>query len=559
MKTLTELLHEGHRYQQQGRLEEAAQMYRQILRVKPKMVAAIGQLGIARIGQGRLEEALDQFDEVVRLDPDSADNHNNRGLCLLWLGCYEEAAAAFRRAWELKPDLPFVLGNYAYLRRGVCEWEKIDELSQQLTQAVREGHPAVSPLYFLEFSDNPADLLACARKTAAGFPSVPRPRHAPRGSGERIRLAYLSADFRNHATGHIIAELIERHDRSRFEVTAISVGPDDGSSFHKRLEAAFDRFLDLRQKSSDDIAHRISSLGIDILVDLMGHIDGNRLEALAQRPAPIQVNYFGHPGTSGADFVDYIIVDPFIVPADQQPFFSERLVHLPDCYQPNDTKRAVAEETPKRAECGLPAEGFVFASFNTCTKITPEIFDVWMRLLKAVPGSVLWQLAGDGVVRENLRREAAARGGDPARIVFAPAVPLDQHLARHRIADLFLDTRPWNAHVTASQALWMGLPIVTCAGRSFQCRVAGSLLTAIGLADLVTETLGDYEKLALALATKPERLKEVRERLARNRDTAPLFDIDRYRRHIEAAYETMMEIRRRGEAARAFAVEPIQS
>jgi predicted O-linked N-acetylglucosamine transferase (SPINDLY family) len=275
---------------------------------------------------------------------------------------------------------------------------------------------------------------------------------------------------------------------------------------------------------------------------------------LAYRPAPIQVNYLGYPGTMGANFMDYIIVDPFVVPADQQPFFTEKLVHLPDCYQPNDRKRVIAERTPTRTECGLPEEGFVFACFNNTYKITPVFFDIWMRLLRGTPGSVLWLLQDNHWSADNLRREANARGVAPERLVFAPRCPLPEHLARHRLGDLFLDTLPYNAHTTTSDALWVGLPVLTCAGRSFAARVAGSLLQAVGLPELITHDLADYEALALRLATTPELLRDIRSRLERNRPTAPLFDTDRYCRHLEAAYREMWGLWQRGEPPRPIAL-----
>jgi len=557
MKTFDELLRAASDQERRGDYEKAALGYRQLLRIRPNSVKVIGQLGIARSTQGRFEEALEQFDKVAALDPNLADNHNNRGLCLFWLDRYEEAALAFRRAWELDPDLPYVLGNHVYLLRGTCRWEGIEELTQRLIQAVRKGHHAVSPLFFMQFSDDPADLLACARKTASQISAAPRPRRPPSGKNGRIRLAYLSADYRDHAAAHCIAELIERHDRSRFEVIAISTGPDDKSAVRARVKAAFDQFIDVSRETSDAIAQRVSSMGVDILVDQMGHSNGNRMGVFALRPAPIQANYLGFACTTGATFIDYIIVDPFIVPPDQQRFFTEKLVHLPDCYWPYDTRHAVPDRRPTRTECGLPERGFVFASFNSTTKLTPEIFDIWMRLLKAVPGSVLWQASGDRAIQKNLGSEAAARGVDRERIVFAPVIPLLEHLARLPLADLMLDTLPWNAHTTASQALWMNLPIITCPGRSFHSRVAGSMLLAVGMPDLIAGSLEEYEALARALATEPDRLREVRDRLAKNRLVMPLFDTDRYRRHLEAAYETMVEIWLRGEPPRSISVDPI--
>ena len=293
---------------------------------------------------------------------------------------------------------------------------------------------------------------------------------------------------------------------------------------------------------------------VDILVDLKGFTQNCRPAILAHRPAPIQVNYLGYPGTMGADFIDYIIVDPFVVPPDQQPFFSEQLVHLPDCYQCNDDTREIAQRTPSRSECDLPEQGFVFCCFNNSYKITPTFFDIWMRLLHVVPHSVLWLLDTNSSAKTNLVREAAARGIVPERLIFASRLPLPEHLARHRLADLFLDTLPYNAHTTASDALWAGLPVLTCAGNTFAGRVAGSLLRAVGLGELVTTTLEDYEAMALRLARDVELLTRLRVCLAQNRRSYPLFDTERYARNIETAYWRMWERWRAGRPPAAFSV-----
>ncbi len=562
MKTLAQLLQEGHQHQQQGRWEDAARAYRQILRIKPNNANVIGLLGLMRLNQLRFDEALEQFDKATRLEPGVAEHHYYRGFALNGLKHFAEAAAAFQRAYELKPDLPHALGEYALCVRTICDWSRHDWLERELMTTVREQRAVVNAFTFLKFSDDPADQLACARMYALRdlIPaSMTRRIRPPSGAvRDRIRIGYLSADFCVHPVAHLIVGLIEQHDRKRFEVAGISLGPNDRSEVRTRFETGFDHFIDLGKRQDDADIRRIEELELDILVDLMGFTLRHWMAALAYGFAPIQVNFLGYPGTLGTDLADYILVDPFVVPADQQPFYREKLVHLPDSYQPNDPKRAIADRAFTRSECGLPDEGFVFCCFNNNFKITPGMFEVWMRLLKRIPGSVFWILKDQPTVETNLRREAEARGIDPGRLVFAPRIlPLADHLARHRLADLFLDTFPYNAHTTASDALWAGLPIVTCAGKTFPARVAGSLLRAIGLPDLVTTSLEEYEALAFKLATVPARLKEVRERLVRNRLTTPLFDLDRYRRHIEAAYETMVEIGRRGEPPRAFAVKPI--
>jgi predicted O-linked N-acetylglucosamine transferase (SPINDLY family) len=377
-----------------------------------------------------------------------------------------------------------------------------------------------------------------------------------RRRGGRIRLGYLSADFRQHAVAMLVAGLFAHHDRQEFEVIGYSAGPNDGSDIRSRLAASFDRFIDISELSDRASAHLIHADEIDILVDLTGFTRYTRTGILAYRPAPIQVNYLGYLGTTGATFIDYIVLDRFVAPAEQQPFYSERLVYLPDCYQCNDNKRVIAEHTPSRPECDLPEESFVFCCFNNSYKITPVFFDVWMRLLHAVPTSVLWLLDTNPWAKSNLRREALARGIVAERLVFAPRLAAPLHLARHQVADLFLDTLPYNAGTTASDALWAGLPVLTCAGETFAGRVAGSLLRAIGLGELVTTSLEEYEALALRLAHEPALLARLRARLAKNRLTHPLFDTERFTRNLETAYRRMWEMQTAGEPPTAFSVDP---
>jgi len=326
-----------------------------------------------------------------------------------------------------------------------------------------------------------------------------------------------------------------------------------------RLAGAFDRFVDVARTSDEEVARLITRSQVDIAVDLMGHSQYSRPGIMAFHPAPIQASYLGFPGTTGADFIDYIIADPIVAPFDQQPYYTEKIVHLPDCYQVNDTTRSIATRTPTREEMGLPAEGFVFCCFNTSRKIAPAVFDVWMRLLKAIPGSVLWLLRDNADAEQNLCNAAVAGGTSPARLVFADRLAPDEHLARHRLADLFLDTLPYNAHTTASDALWAGLPLLTCRGETFAARVAASLLNAVGLPELVTNSLEEYETLALRLATDGSLRHRLRERLEANRLTYPLFDAERFRQQIETAYQTMWGIWQRGERPRSFGIEPVET
>jgi protein O-GlcNAc transferase len=376
----------------------------------------------------------------------------------------------------------------------------------------------------------------------------------PRYNNDKIRVAYISADFQNHATSHLMAGLFEAHTRDRFEFTAMSFGKDDGTPVRGRLRAAFDRFIDAGSMTEADMVRQLRDLKIDIAVDLKGFTNDARAKIFRDRVAPVQVNFLGYPCTWGSDCMDYIIADERLIPRASEKHYSEKIVWMPESYQPNDRKRQIADFAPARTKLGLPATGFVFCCFNGSYKITPKVYDVWMRLLLRVGGSVLWLLDSGEIQKRNLRREAAARGVDPDRIIFAPPLETPIHLARQRAADLFLDTTPVNAHTTASDALWAGLPLLTLHGSTFAGRVAASLLHADGLPELIATTPAEYEAIAYRLATSPDEMSAIRAKVARNRDTCALFDTDRFRKHLEAAFVTMHERHQRGEPPVSFTV-----
>jgi predicted O-linked N-acetylglucosamine transferase (SPINDLY family) len=396
---------------------------------------------------------------------------------------------------------------------------------------------------FVAIPSTSAEQLQCARTWAENnfrLQSSPVWR-GERYTHDRIRIGYLSADFHQHATSQLMAGVFEHHDRTRFEVTAISVGPNDGSDMRRRIEAAFERFVDAKPQSDTQIAELVRALEVDILVDLKGYTQDARTGILAMRPAPIQVNYLGFPGTIGAGFIDYIVADRNVIPEHDYDCYVEKIAWLPESYQANDRDRAIADLMPVRAEHGLPDDAFVFCCFNDNYKITPDVFSSWMRILAAVENSVLWLFEDNPTAADNLRREAQARGVAPRRLVFAQRLPTSAHLARHRCADLFLDTVPYGAHTTASDALWTGLPVVTCLGETFAARVGASLLNAIRLPALITTTPAAYEQLAIELANDPARLAALRAKLARDRLTTPLYDTEQYTRDLETAYAAMME------------------
>jgi len=545
------LLYKGDLLLELGRAGDAMASYDRLVRIAPGFDDGWFRRGMALWALGRAEESLTSYRACFQRNPRRFDAAFNCGTALLKLERYDEALAAFELAGTLAPAHPYLLGSQAAAVLGGCDLERWPACRQQLTEAVWQGSAVVPPLTLMPFCDDEALRQKCSAAFVADrLPQTP----APLWTGEvydhqPLRIAYLSADFHQHATAELIAGLIENHDRSRFHVTAISFSREDDSAIRARLMQSFDDFRDVRGMSDREVAEWLHANAFDIAVDLKGHTEGARPGILAHRPCPVQVSWLGYPGTIGADFLDYIIADPIVLSFDRQPWYGEKIVHLPHCYQCNDRRR-IADAVPDRAAEGLPQEGFVFCCFNAAWKITPAVFDVWMRFLGAVKGSVLWLLDDNATARRNLRRAAARRGVDPDRLIFASRTQPAKHLARHRLADLFLDTFPYNAHTTASDALWTGLPLVTCTGRTFDGRVATSLLHTVGLDELITGTLEDYEALALTLARDPQRLTALRTKLAVHIPSSPLFDITGFCAGIESIYRRMVDCARKGLAPR---------
>jgi protein O-GlcNAc transferase len=522
------------------RYAEAVTSFDRAIALKPDYADAHEKRGRALYELWRYEEALVSFDMAIAHGNNDAMTHGNRGRVLALHLRYDEASVAYEKAFALDPEL-IDRGSRLEVRSHICDWTNFESESTQLIEAIRDRKAVVSPFLMFGIPSSAADQLLCARQWIAK-------KHPPsdnpvwRGAiydHDRIRLAYLSADLRVHATTDLMAGLFEHHDRTRFETVAISWVPHDSSDMRTRLETSFERFVDVQSATDEQVVELIRTMEIDILVDLKGFTRDARTGVFARRPAPIQVNYLGYPGTLGASFIDYIIADRIVIPDHHHAFYDEKVVTLPDSYQVNDDKRIIADRTFTREELGLPRTGFVFCCFNNSYKINPRLFDCWMRILNRVEGSVLWLFESNSSVVANLRQEAAARGVAPDRLVFAPRMPRPEHLARHRLADLFLDTTPCNAHTTASDALWAGLPVLSILGETFAGRVAASLLNAVGLPELVADTLETYQAMAVDLATHPDKLAAIKARLADNRLTTPLFDTKRFTRRIEAAYADM--------------------
>ena len=542
----------------EGRLEEAIGHYRAGIRSEPGNAMLHCQLGNAMMSSGRPADAITWYEKTLQLDPGLALAHLNLGSVYGLMRAHDRAIACYKAALRIQPDNAAARGNLLYEKQRICDWSEFEELcARQRLDSQRETEQEVLPFNLLSIPSTAAEQLQCARHYGTRQArAVARDRerlafrHERRPPGGRLRIGYLSADLREHPVASLVAEMFELHDRSRFETLAYSYGPNDNSPMRRRLERAFDRFANIAPLSHADAAARIHAEGVNILVDLTGYTTFGRPEIASLRPAPVQLSYM-FPGTLGADFYDYILTDRYVTPPGGEAYLSEKPVYMPGSYMANDRKRAVGA-TPSRGELGLPERSFVFCCFNHTYKILPGVFAAWVRLLRAVPDSVLWLLKSNPWAEQNLLREAQRHGVVAGRLVFAPLLPQAQHLGRLRAADLFLDTQPYNAHTTASDALWTGLPVLTCSGDTFASRVAGSLLTAVGLPELVTHSMEAYEERALHLARNPAELAALRDRLARNRDSTPLFDTPAFTRHLEAAYLQMWENHLAGNPPRAI-------
>jgi len=520
------------------RREEAIASFTKALRIKPDYLEAQYNMGNTLFNLDRRDEAFDCYTKVVQIKPDFAEVHGRLGAILADFDRPDEAIDRYTKALRIKPDYVDARAARLHQQAIICDWGAMAADAEAIAVIGISG-AAVSPFEMLSLEDNPArhrvrsERYTMQKYNRQELPSIARPSVKP----DRLHIGYFSADFHDHAGMQLMAKLFEVHDRTRFTVHAFSFGPEKNDAMSARVRDAFDVFHDVRSLSDKQVATLARKKSIDIAINRNGYTTNERSGIFAHRAAPIQINYLGYPGTMGAKFIDYIISDRFIIPDDKQEHYSEKVIYLPHTYQANDNSRAISGAPMTRTEMGLPEQGFVFCCFNNIYKITSKEFDIWMRLLQKIDGSVFWLLKSNKWAEENLRQEARARGIDPERVVFAERRPLPEHLARHRLADLFLDTFNYNAHTTASDALWAGLPVVTKTGQGFATRVAGSLLSAIGLPELITNTDDDYERLALQLAANPKKLHAIKSKLEANRNTAPLFDTERFARHIEDAYQ----------------------
>ncbi|MDQ2961694.1 MAG: tetratricopeptide repeat protein [Pseudomonadota bacterium] len=541
-----------------GKSQEAIAAFREAARLNPEFAATWDHLGtvLQRLGQHAEAEAC--FRRWVEIDTDSADAFHALALELQQQGRIDEAFECYKRAIALRPDFLPAVASALWLAQRLCDWTAVAAHSELVLRRAAEQPEGPSPFQLFSLPGaNRAHLLAAARAHSATIAPKERMRQdiARFGRPSRIRVGYLSSDFHGHPIAYLTAEVFELHERNHFEVFLFAYGPDDGSAMRQRLKAGGDHFIDLAPLSDDAAAQRIYDERIQVLVDLNGYTADDRPHIAACRPAPIQVNWLGFPGSMGADWIDYLIADPCIVPPEHDADYAEKVVRLPHCYQPNDRKRPSGASGLTRNACGLSETDFVFCSFNQSYKIEPGLFTIWMRLLNRVPDSVLWLLEENRWARDNLRKEAIRHGVSPERLVFAPVRPLVEHLARYALADLVLDTFPYTSHTTGSDALWAGCPMVTLMGETFASRVAASLLLNVGLGQLIASSFADYEALALDLVHDRPRLEALRRDLLAQRGTAPLFDSPRFTRGLEVAYRRMWAQFAEGKAPQAFDVQ----
>lgn len=545
---------------QLGRWEDAQSLMAHAIALNPRAPGPLFLRGSALQKLNRHDEAVACFDRALGLNPRIAEVRLNCAASLYRLRRYEEAGEEYRQLLDIAPDFPFARGNRLFCQLQCCDWRTLESETGAITADMRAGRRVIAPFDAKALFLSAEDELACARAWAANQhpgpagPSPPRRQqhHSP------LRIAYISADFREGPLATLMTGVVEHHDRRRVETIGVSIGADDESAARRRFAHAFDRFVDASDKSDAEIALQLRQMEIDIAVDLMGFTEGGRPGIFKHRPAPVQAGYLGYAGTTGGDWLDYLIGDRVVVPDEQRRFYAEQLVYLPDSLLPRDTATKPSPAPVLRRDEGLPERGFVFACFNNAYKLNPVMFDIWMRLLRDVEGSVLWLSDANRAAKQNLLREADARGISHERLVFAPFRPSpEEHLARLKLADLFLDTLPYNAHTTASDALWAGLPVLTCLGNTFAGRVAASLLNAIGLPEMITTTLDDYASLALKLARDPGALTAITQKLSDHRDTQPLFDTERFTRHLEGAYTQMWERAQKGMSPGHFAVPPL--
>ena len=534
---------QGNALNELKQLKLSIKSYDQAIKLNPKYTDAYYNKGLALHELKRIELAIENYDQAIKINPNHVYSHNNKGYALQKLKKIEASIESFYNVLKINPNFDFLLGELVHAKNKLCDWNSFNKDLETLKNKINEKKKSSTPFPVLQLYDSPSIQKNTAEiyvKEKFYKEKILNPISIVK-KNKKIRLGYYSADFYNHAMSYLLAGLFKQHDKSKFELFAFSFGPEKNDEMSKKIPNYFNDFVKVNFKTDKEIAEISRNLKIDIAIDLLCFTTNNRMGIFSERCAPIQVNYLGYPGTSGANFIDYIIADKILIPKESQKYYSEKIIYLPNTYQARDSSLKISDKIFKREELGLPKNAFVFCCFNQNNKITPNIFDIWMRILKTVDKSVLWLLEDNSIAVKNLRKEAKKRKIDPKRIIFAKRMSMTNHFARHKCADLFIDTFPYGAHTTCSDSLWAGLPIVTLMGKSFASRVGGSLLNAINLEELITITEKEYEKLIMELANNSYRLKEIRNKLHKNRFTKPLFDTKLYTKNIELAYTKIYE------------------
>jgi len=524
-----------------GKLNEAILMIRKAMSLKPNYVDAFNNLGAVQRDQGKLNEAIESFKKAISLQPDYVDAYNNLGAVLSELGRLDESVKACEKAIFLKPNYELARASKLYQQAQMCSWEDIKNESKWIAQ-LGIGKQAIRPFYVLSLEDDPdRQQKRAINYYKSKFLQKPILRNFHKIKHKTIRVGYFSSDFKEHPVSYLLAGIIEKHNRDQFKIYGYSIIKTNKDSISQRLINAFDEFRDVSQINDKDVALLARKDEIDIAIDLNGYTKNSRTGIFSYRAAPIQINYLGYPGTLGASCIDYILADPLVIPPKSRNYYSEKIIYMPHSYQPNDNTRIISQKKITRLDMGLPENNFVFCCFNNSYKITSEEFDIWMRIMKNAKDSVLWLFKSNKWAENNLKKEAEKRDVSPSRIIFAENLPQEEHLGRHKLADLFIDTFNYNAHTTTSDALWAGLPVVTKMGNSFAARVAGSLLHAIECPELVTYTKEKYEALIIELANNPIKLLKIREKLANNRLSKPLFNTELYTVNFEKVLKQVFE------------------
>ena len=532
----------GNALKELKQFDEAIINYNKAISLKPDNAEAYNNLGFLLDELKQFDQAMVHYHKAISIKPDFAEAYNNLGGVLSELKRYNEALTHFNQSIKINPEIDYLLDNLIHTKMQLCDWDGIDLLTTRLIKNTLKHNKISNPFVSIALIDSPelhhqtakiyADTRYPENKILPGLTKYPK--------HPKIRIGYFSADFREHPVSYLTAELFELHNRDQFEIIAFSFGVNTQDHLRKRLEEGFDQFLDVKDQTAQEIAILARQMEIDIAIDLGGFTSDCRTEIFAMRAAPIQLSYIGYLGSMGANYFDYLIADPTIIPITHQQYYAEKIVYLPS-YQVNDTKREISEKRFTRSELGLPLNGFVFCCFNSIYKITPSTFDSWMRILLSLEDSVLFLLDENETATNNLKKQAKLRGVSENRLIFAKPLPLPEYLARYRIADLFLDTLPYNAGTTASDALRMGLPVLTLMGESFASRMAASLLNAVGLVELITTNQKAYESLAIELASHPKRLEAVRNKLRDKLKTSALFNPMLFTQHLEYAYLAMYQ------------------